>query len=175
MKEGAEGMPTETPKACIAPLYKHAQESVHKCRDIETAVTGLETQGSCLETQSSGGTCFPIVAGKRHKFGGHHRQPNASSSSGSKGSSGQGRDSVDRGHSRDHKSLQSPSLSNLCATSCSPSVLQFPDSMKVCNNNNNNNNVLLLLHSFPTVDAFLPRNSGRVVLSEYQLWYGKGR
>lgn len=126
VKEGAEGsLPADVPEV-VAPLYKHATENLRKCRDIELAVNGLETQGS-------GATCFPIMAGKRHKFGGRHHQPSSSSSStvatGSK-SSGQKRDSVGKHHSRDHESPLS-SLSNLCPTSGSPSLLQFPDSMKV--------------------------------------------
>jgi hypothetical protein len=141
IKEDVEGKLVGPLEACVAPLYRHAQEGLHRCRDIEMAMSGLETQGSSLEaTQGSGGgtTCFPIVAGRRHKIGGHrHRTNTASNSSSSNGGDGGGgkgngerRGSVDRGPSWDHGA--SSIGGDLYATSSSPSVVQFPESMKVC-------------------------------------------
>ena len=106
--------------AAIAPLYKHAQESLHKCRDIEAAMTNLETQAV---------TYFPVVAGKKRRLGDHHRSPSPSPSSTAPITSSRGKPRV-----RDNRSpqlSQSSSLSNMCLTSSS-SMLQFPDSVKVC-------------------------------------------
>lgn len=139
VREDAEGAVAGELPGVIAPLYRHSQESLRKCKDIEMAVTGLETQGS-------GSTCFPIVAGKRHKFGGrhhHHHQPSGGKhrDEGGKGHSWGREESSDKrresssagkGHSWDHESPQT-SLSNLCPPS--PSLLQFPDSVKVCGHN----------------------------------------
>ena len=149
LSEGADGMLAELPEACVTSLHKHGQESLHKCRDIEMAMTGLETQGSSLEMQSSGTTCFPIVAGRKHKIGGQRHRSNSSSSN-SKGSGSQKRDSLDSSWSHELESARS-SLSNLCAaSSCTPSMLQFPDGMKVRNKQKRNCIMLLLLLQMPS-------------------------
>lgn len=109
--------------AAIAPLYKHAQESLRKCRDIETAMTNLETQAS------SDATYFPVVAGKKRRLGDHHSSSPSSTAPITSSRNGLGKPRLR--DSRSPQLSQSSSLSNMCLTSSS-SLLQFPDSVKVC-------------------------------------------
>lgn len=108
--------------AAIAPLYKHARESLRKCRDIEAAMTDLETQAA------SDVTYFPVVAGKKRRLGDHSSPSPSSTAPSSRNSVGKPR--VVRDQNRSPQLSQSSSLSNMCMTSSS-SMLQFPDSVKV--------------------------------------------
>lgn len=91
----------------LLPLYEHARESLHKCRDIELAMTGLETQ-------LAGSTYFPVVAGRKRRLVERRSHPPPPSSSPSPSSSA--------------SNTNVATASHLGATSSqSPSLLQFPD------------------------------------------------
>ena len=118
---------TDIPEGMV-PLHEHAQEGLRKCKAIEETRTELETQGS-------GGSYFPIFAGKRRKRRSHVSLLPSSSSSAATVSTSHNppqSNSNNQGRSKDARSpplASQSSLSDLCTTS--PSTVQFPDHVTV--------------------------------------------
>lgn len=118
----------DVPEA-MTSFLEHAKESLHKCKDIESAITGL----------NSGEAYFPVSVGGRPQSS----TPAICSVSGGKQNGGQnGRQQLNGrclspGHKETHQhqnqlpaSAQS-SMTNLHKTVSSPSLVQYPDHIQV--------------------------------------------